>query len=796
MAKTTQENRLLELTTPLGKDVLLIRSIHGREAISQLYHYEIECFAPNETEIDFNKMIGQDVSVRVFLGERKERFFHGIVRRFQRGARGTYNTGYRIEIVPTLWLLTQRTQSRIFQQINIPDILKKVLGGLDVDYEISGTFEPRDYCVQYRETDFDFASRLMEEEAIYYFFRHTAEGHKLVVANTPQSHEALPEVDSMHFDDTVGGVDEEHIIYSWEKIQELRSGKVTLWDHCFELPHKNLEAQAIVDEDLQVGDITHKLKIAGNDKLELYDFPGAYAQRFDGVDPGGGKRAGDLQKIYSDNERTVKLRMQQETVNALNIHGLSRFLNICPGYKFDLDRHYSDNDTYTIVSAAVSIPQMGGYAGGDEDTAPPPETAFECVPYKLPFAPQRVTPKPVIHGTQTALVVGPSGEEIFTDEYGRVKVQFFWDREGQFNGDSSCWVRVATPWAGKNWGMIHIPRVTQEVVVAFEEGDPDRPIVVGSVYNADMMPPHKLPDNKTQSGVKSRSTPDAGPDNLNEIRFEDKIGKEFIFIHGEKDVHFRCKASYFGTIGGDFHENVGGESRREVKGKDSTKVGGNHSIHVLGDQTLGVDGDGRHAAAKTLFLFGNDGLRGESAANLDLRATGGDVKIQASGKIELNAPSGIGLNVGQSSITITPSSIHITAGTVHLNSASGSVTAAKVTIPEGVRPDPPAAAMMPGQTGEVDMSKYSEGAGGAGGPKNEHDPKSEENKDKTHYVEVELLDDAGQGIEGEPCEITLPNGKKAVSSTDKKGLIRIDKIDAGNCNIRWLNLDQDAVEKK
>jgi len=789
MSKITQDTRLLELQTPLGKDALLIRSIHGREAISQLFSFEIEAFAGNDNPVDFSQLVGQPVMVSVTLKNDEKRYFHGLVKSLARGARGFSSTSYRMEVVPWLWLFSQRTQSRIFQQMTVPDILKKVLEGQDTDFEISGEFEPRDYCVQYRETDFAFASRLMEEEGVYYFFRHREDGHTMVLANTPQSHEELPFDHKLCFDEERGGVESlDEIVYAWEKQQILKPGKVTLWDHCFELPHKSLDAQEMVDEDIVVGEVTHKLKLAGNDKLELYDYPGGYAQRFDGIAPAGGERTEDLQKIYEDNQRTTKIRMQQETAGALQITATTDSLNICPGYKFEFSRHYSDDDTYVITSASVAIPQSGDYAANNDDYAgPPPEIVFNCIPLKLPYLPQRVTAKPVIYGTQTALVVGPAGEEIFTDKYGRVKVQFFWDREGKFNGTSSCWVRVASPWAGKQWGMIHIPRIGQEVVVAFEEGDPDQPIIVGSVYNADQMPPHELPANKTQSGIKSRSTPNAGTNNLNEIRFEDKIGSEHIFIHGEKEIHVRCKASYFETIGGDFHKTVGGSSSVEIQGSSSYRVKGNESeviegsfLHYTSGGTNIIDSTGMN-----LKTDGNLRLRAESVANL----VGLDgVKVNSTAGIEIIADAGIYLKCGGSAITLTPSSIHINAGTVHINSASATGDVPDVEPPDGTSPKAPGAALMPGETKATENP-----AGNSPGGENSHDENAEENKDKSHWIEVELKDESGVPVEGEVCEITLPNGKKATRSTNKQGLIRVDKIDPGQCNVRWLFLDQDAI---
>src|SRR6185503_6471819 len=245
----------------------------------------------------------------------------GIINSFSQGDQGNRFTSYRADVVPQLWLLTKRHQSRIFQHMTVPDILKKVLSGLDLAFDIQGQFQPRDYCVQYRESDFDFASRLMEEEGIYYFFKHTADAHTLLLGNTPGSHPDMPEGSKIIYEAVEDGTRDEERIDSWEKVQELRSGKYTLWDHCFELPPKHLEAEKTILETVQVGKSTHKLKVGGNDKLEIYDYPGEYAQRFDGVEKGGGEKSGDLQKIFEDNTRTVGIRMQQEALPSLLIRG-------------------------------------------------------------------------------------------------------------------------------------------------------------------------------------------------------------------------------------------------------------------------------------------------------------------------------------------------------------------------------------------------------------------------------------------------------------------------------------------
>jgi type VI secretion system secreted protein VgrG len=560
----TQENSPIEVTTPLGKDKLLLVGFTGSEAISQLFCFRLELLAKNQTEVAFERLLGDKITIRLRLPDGTDRYFNGICSRVSQGERDNTFTSYGMEVVPRLWLLTRKAQSRIFQQLSVDAILKKVLEGFDVTWEIQGKFHPRDYCVQYRETDFNFLSRLMEEEGIYYFFKHDASSHKMVVANKPSSHSDMPRMNRIIFEEMTGGKRDEDRIYGWEKAQELRSGKYTLWDHCFEIPHKHLEAQVNILDSVQVGKVTHKPKVGGNDKLEVYDYPGEYAQRFDGVDRGGGDRAADLKKIFEDNKRTVDIRMEQETVPGLIIQGSSNCRHFVSGHKFNLERHFNADGEYLLVGVSHVARQESDFrsgGGGDFEY----ENSFSCIPFAIPFRPPRLTPKPVVQGTQTAVVVGPAGEEIFTDKYGRVKVQFHWDREGQHNEKSSCWVRVSQNWAGKRWGAMFIPRIGQEVIVDFLEGDPDQPIITGRVYNADEMPPYELPKEQTKSTLKSNSSKGGG--GFNEIRFEDAKGKEQIFIHAERDMDVRIGASQRTSIGGDRHSTVGGTSNEDV-GKD------------------------------------------------------------------------------------------------------------------------------------------------------------------------------------------------------------------------------------
>ncbi|MBV9879074.1 MAG: type VI secretion system tip protein VgrG [Gemmatirosa sp.] len=703
---------MFTVTTPLGASTFTLTALSGEERLSDLYELRLEVLADSTTTVAFDRLLGQPITVTLSLADgTTKRYLSGVARSVAqgpttRGQNGFSRTAYRLMVVPALWLLTRRAQSRVFQQLGVPDILKKVLVGMTTRFELKGTYEPRNYCTQYRETDFAFASRLMEEEGIYYFFEHTASGHTMVIADTPVSHPDVPGPTSVRFDVQEGGVRDEGVVTGWEKSQEVTSGKVTLWDHTFELPSSQLDATAQVPASVTLGTVSHKLRVANNDALELYDFPGGYAKRFDGTAPGGGERASDVQKIFTDNARTVKLRSEEVEVSALLVQGEGTTRQFAAGHKFTLTNHADANGDYVLTSVQheARIDEMG--AAGQEVAY---ANRFACIPAALPFRPARRTARPHVAGCQTAVVVGPSGEEIFTDKYGRVKVQFHWDREGKKDASSSCWVRVATMWAGRQWGAVHLPRIGQEVVVDFLEGDPDAPIITGSVYNADQMPPYALPANKTQSGVKSRSSPKGSDENFNELRFEDKKDSEHVYLHAEKDLQTVVENDETRSVGHDRTTTVASNDTRTVGGKDKNgnDVGGDDTIVVVkgkreitvkekdlittvtkGDlKTTVSEGDESHVVSKgnqsikvetgnrtvnvktddtTIVQSGNRQVTVKQGfsqltvemGKLSLQAKQGDISIKAdAGKITIEAGQMIELKVGSVSIKLSASGI-------------------------------------------------------------------------------------------------------------------------------------------
>lgn len=573
MSTYTQANRPLAITTPLGPDVLLLTGLKGHEGISEPFRFELELVAEDPKAVVFEKILGQGVTAELELPDGGKRYVNGIVSRFRQGRRDGTFAHYRAEVVPKLWLLTRTVRSRVFQQLTVPEILAKVFAGLVVKIEVSAAYEPRDYCTQYRESDFAFASRLMEEEGIRYYFRHSSGSHQLVVTDDALEHPDLPGQAEVPYDElNRGGDPDEMRVTSWEKSQEVRSDTWTLRDHSFELPGQVLEAQQKTLETVPVGEVTHRLCVVDR-TLEQYDFPGGYAQRFDGVDPEGAPRPSDLQKVFPDRERTVRIRMEAEEMLALSIEGTSDGRHFCAGFAFTLARHFDGDGRYLITRVEHAASLEGDYRSG----GPLPfsyRNTFRALPAALAFRPARRTPKPVISGNQTATVVAPPGEEIWCDRYGRVKVLFHWDREHGRDPSSSCWIRVAQPWAGNGWGFFFWPRAGNEVVVSFEEGDPDQPLVVGSVYNAENMPYFALPAQNKVSGIKSASVRGFAGQNFNGVVFHDAMGFEHLAIHSERTLDLNAEWDKEFNAGRNRHENVSNVSTTMIGGVPSGGGGG------------------------------------------------------------------------------------------------------------------------------------------------------------------------------------------------------------------------------
>jgi type VI secretion system secreted protein VgrG len=447
--------------------------------------------------------------------------------------------------------------------MTVPDIIKKVFGDhttADFKAELTASYRKWNYCVQYRETDFNFISRLMEEEGIYYYVRHTDGHNTVVLTDSTSKHTATPGYETVNFvaPEQLAKPELEHVS-SWDFSREVQPGVYVHDDYDLERPSVELRTRKVLSRSYAPSD------------YEVYDYPGHYLQKADGEQYAG--------------VRIDEFGSQFETAQAS-----SNSKGIAVGALFTLaDYPREDQNIEHLILAASYDLEFSDYEAMPEGASTSYRCSFVAMSSKQQFRPRRATPKPFVQGPQTALVVGPGGDEIYTDKYGRVKVQFHWDRYGKKDENSSCWIRVSSPWAGKAWGTISTPRIGQEVVVDFLEGDPDQPIITGRVYNAEQMPPYDLPANKTQSGMKSRSSTGGGPANFNELRFEDKAGSEQVFLHAEKNQDIEVEHDETHWVGHDRTKTIDHDETSHIKHDRTETVDNNETITVHGQRTETVD---------------------------------------------------------------------------------------------------------------------------------------------------------------------------------------------------------------
>lgn len=583
-----QENSYLAVTTPLGPDVLLLTGMHGEESMSSLFYFDLEMIS-GDAGLDFSKVVGKSATVSLNLDASKKRYVNGVVTRFvQTGGDLDFAT-YHAELRPWLWWLTLRTDSRIFQAKTTPDIIKSVfsdLGFSDFKDQMTATYTAREYCVQYQETAFDFISRLMEEDGIYYYFEHEDGKHTLVLADESGAIKDCPNLASARFHPASGTQHEMDVIYRWSLEQQAVPKKYSADDFNFETPSTELLASTE----------------GSTGRMEVYEYPGGYAAK-------------------SGGDGVAKIRLQELQHPALAVRGDSYCRAFTPGYKFKMTGHFR-----TDLNAAYVLRRVAHSA-----THEAYGNTFEAYPLTVPFRPPRITPKARVMGAQTATVVGKSGEEIWTDQYGRVKVQFHWDQQGKKDENSSCWVRVAQGWAGQAWGSLFLPRIGQEVIISFLEGDPDRPIITGCVYNAEKTVPYALPGEQTKSTIKSNSSKGGG--GSNEIRFEDKKGSEEIYVHAQKDMTIKVENDRkkdvlhdeINTIKNDRTTTIqeGNEKLVVSKGDRTLQVAtGKETYEVKGERNLTVTGNETHTnkADYTQKVTGNFELK--VTGNLVIDVTG------------------------------------------------------------------------------------------------------------------------------------------------------------------------------
>ena len=693
---------IASISTPLGKDVLLFLRMSAREELGRLSEFEIDVLS-TRNDINFAGIVGKSVTVKLELANKESRYFNGYVTRFsQTGMRGRYHQ-YHASVRPWLWFLTRTADCRIFQKMSVPDILKKVFGDHSIaahEFQLSAAYRRWEYCVQYRESDFNFVSRLMEQEGIYYYFKHEAGRHVMVVTDSYAGHSVFPGHAKIPFIPHGRVRTEEEGISEWTFSHEVQSGKYVIDDYNFTAPRVDREVEKEITRP-------HDLS-----KGELYDHPGEY-------------------EIKSDGTHYVQMRIEEVQSQFEVAQGTTNSRGLATGSLFTLTGHprADQGREYLVVGAThdVEYSEYESLEGGGSDYG----CSFRAMYAKEhPFRPQRITPKPIVQGPQTAVVVGPAGEEIHTDEYGRIKVQFHWDRLGKKDENSSCYMRVAQVWAGNNWGATFTPRIGQEVVVSFLEGDPDDPLVTGSVYNAIQRPPYlgqgrdgKHKNDPRVSGVKTNTT--TGGAGFNELRFDDTKDKEQVFIHAERNYDVRVKNDMMEHVIHDRHTIVGaekdgaksgdhrisieqdrhievkrheiikiGKNRKElvegdydyvIKGKQKELLKSDQHLHVKGKKIEKVDGD-VHLTVGTK-LQEKVGTNAALEAGQEIHLKGGmKVIIEAGVQLSLKGPGGF-VDIGPSGVTIQGTMVLINSGGA-AGSGSGSSPEAPMDADEAAPTKP------------------------------------------------------------------------------------------------------------
>jgi len=592
-----QDNLKLQVSTPLGPNKLLLRALRGEEYISGLFQFNLEMVS-EDSALDFQQIIGKPVTVTLNLADDSKHYFNGIVGRFIQEETNARLTRYHAEIHPWLWLLTKTADCRIFQNESVPEIIKEIFtdfGFSDFRDGLTGTYDKREYCVQYNETAFNFVSRLMEDEGIFYFFEHKDGVHTLVLGDDADVHPTCPglEQNAVRFKQSLIDHTQDLAITRCLVEEQVVSDKCALDDFNFETPNTDL----MVEE--------------GDGKLRMYEYP-----------------AGFLSKSAGEGRAKRRLDAVEQPKKLIKGEGFVRAFTA--GHKFTLKDHYRGdvNQDYVLHSVVHAVTQET-YTN-----------SFEAFPATVVFRPARISPAPIISGTQTAKVVGKSGEEIWTDKYGRIKVQFHWDQKGKNDETSSCWVRVDYGWAGKNWGGIFLPRIGQEVVVSYLEGNPDCPLVTGAVYNAEQTVPYTLPDEQTKSTVKTNTS--KGGNGFNEIRFEDKKDSEELYFHAQKDQnivveHDRTKKvlnNETNTIKQDRSTTIeeGNDTYVVSKGNRTFQVNtGNETYEVKGTRDVTVTGDETHT----------------DKANFTQKVTG-NYELKVTGNLTIDVTGSVTIKSGQS----------------------------------------------------------------------------------------------------------------------------------------------------
>ncbi|WPX88672.1 type VI secretion system Vgr family protein [Pseudomonas asiatica] len=596
----SQHRRLITFDSPLPVDQeLQLLSFTGHEAMSELFYFNVELVS-QDARIELKKLIGKKVTMGIELADGSTKYISAHVSDFVHTGADAGVANYSAELVPWLWILSRRRDSRIFQDKTTEQIVKEVfayyLTLADHEFRLSKPLKPISFCTQYQESDLNFVLRLLEQEGLYFTFQHSQEGHRMIISDDSSVLTQLPGQPVIRYH-RASVTETEDSITAWSSSRRFQPTQLTLKSFDYKQPgNPHLVKLESINQQGEVG------------RLEVFEYEGLYG--------------------YADADegmRKARHRLEAMEVQGKIFSGKSNCRALEPGYYFELSQHYDhDNDPQDERQFLILSVKHWGQNNYSSNGQAGYQNSFTCIRRKIPFRPSLNTPRGLISGPQTAIVVGPPGEEIYTDELGRVKLQFHWDRNGEFNDQSSCWVRVAQSGASGGFGSIQIPRVGDEVVVVFLDGNPDRPLIMGSLYNSTNTPPWSLPANKTQSGFLTRSMKGKGS-NANFFRFEDKAGAEQIIMHAERNLD------------------------TEVEADDSLKVGGNRTINVEGKHSETIKLETSIAVEEGSYFVTVDqgAVKIKAATSITLEVGSSKLEMKSDGTITL---SGISVDVAGSKI--------------------------------------------------------------------------------------------------------------------------------------------------
>ena len=670
MSTSTGKFRHAAIDTVLGPDKLLLKSLSGREELGRLFDYHLVLLDPNK-DVDPDKLVGTNVTVRLQTEKSKTRYFNGYIASLSFLGYEENAGVYHAQMVPWLWLLSRSSDCRMFQDKTLKQILEEVFkdfGFTDYQFKLSGSYKAQVFCVQYNETALNFVSRLLEHAGVYYWWKHENGKHTMVIIDDMTQHQPHPDRTQIEWRPRTGLLGD-GFLYDLRVQKTVSTGAFAMNDYNFKKPKQDLRS-----------DLKKEKKHAAS-KFEHFEYPGIYRENGDG-------------------KNLAKIRLEEAQTGYESIDAMVTARDMACGNSFQLTRaERKDQERGYLITSTVLTVSVDAYGTGGSSG-----DKFEChitaIPDSHIFRPARISPKPLIRGPQTALVVGPPGEEIFCDEHGRVKLHFYWDRRSKADDKSSKWVRVSHPSAGGGYGFMSLPRVGQEVVVEFLNGDPDQPLVTGRVYNGENKPPYNLPADKTRTVWKSNSSKGGG--GYNEMRFEDAKGKEQIFMHGQKDMDVRIKNVRKEYTGASQHLIVGAEQVEKVEKDLHQDIGGSHKEKIAKDHHQDVGGNDLSKVASAWQVTAGQDVRIEAGTDTEINTgmatsiVSGTSVVVESMNITLKGAGGF-ISIGPAGVTIQ--------GTMVLINSGGAATPKKAVAKKPLDAPKKAAMADDSKAGKVEKAK-------------------------------------------------------------------------------------------